>query len=185
MHRPSKVDRLPPEIREKIAALRDDGHTLDEIMQHLGKIGLDADGMPSRSGLGRHVQNLDSLAELINQQRRTAEVLARRPDDPGAADRSLQLNVELMHGLLTRLVAASSVGDDATMSAKEIGFLSRSLQALASAQRADAVTKMAIRKDMQVEMEKKVSQIEEDVETKRLTPAEILERIRAVYRGES
>ena len=184
MHRPSKVAKLPADVREKIATLRDEGHTLDEIMLHLAKIGLDEDGMPSRSGLHRHVQNLDALAEIITTTRATAETLARRPDDPGAADRGLQLNVELLHGLTTRLVAKTAAGESGTFTAKEIGFLAGAVKSLAGAMRSDAMTKMAIREEMRKELEKHVGEMEADPETKTLTPAEILARIRALYRGE-
>ena len=184
MHRPSKIDKLPVEIREQIAKLRDDGHTLDEIMVHLAKIGLDEDGMPSRSGLHRHVQNLDALAEIITTSRASAEALARRPEDPGAADRGLQLNVELLHGLTTRLVAKTAAGEGGTFNAKELGFLAGAVKSLAGAARADAMTKMAIRKELRDEMDKHVADIEADPETKTLSPAEVLDRIRALYRGE-
>ena len=63
MARPSSISRLPPEIREAIGALRQDGRTIDEILAKLRELAPAAE--VSRSALGRHVQVLDRIGEQL------------------------------------------------------------------------------------------------------------------------
>jgi hypothetical protein len=148
MARPSKIDRLPPEIREEIGRLRDKGRTLDEIMAALR--GLDAAEDISRSGLGRYVQRIDRMGERLRRSRQMAEALARQlGDQPG--DQVARLNIEALHSFLSdALLAADEDGEqgDATraviqspMGAK---LFAEALERLSKAQRLnqDFVEKM-------------------------------------------
>ena len=73
--RPSKIDRLPPEIRDQIAALRAAGKTIDEIMVELRVLALPPGALPHRSGLGLYIQRLDRLDPM-----RASKPVARRHD---------------------------------------------------------------------------------------------------------
>ena len=57
MARPSTIQRLPTEVRELIAELREEGRTIDEVLEKLRELRLDV----SRSALGRHVKQLDAI----------------------------------------------------------------------------------------------------------------------------
>lgn len=109
MPRPSKIDRLPKEIREEIGRLRDAGRTLDEIMAALRA--LDAGEGISRTGLGRYVQRLDRMGERLRRSRQMAEALSRQlGDQPG--DQVARLNMEALHSFLSdALLAADEEGE--------------------------------------------------------------------------
>jgi hypothetical protein len=186
MPRPSKIDRAPAEVREAIGKLRGDGHTIDEILVHLAKMGLDDDGMPSRSGLHRHVQGLDALAETISRGRTIAEALVRRLGD-APEGRQARLNIELMHNVVTQLVAAAGDTDGTVkFDAKQVQFLTRSLANLASAQKSDVDVTLRLKRELAAEMDKKLAEVEAGVdgEAEPLTPAQMIARIRALYSGE-
>jgi len=186
MPRPSKIDRAPAEVREAIGKLRGDGHTIDEILVHLAKMGLDDDGMPSRSGLHRHVQGLDALAETISRGRTIAEALVRRLGD-APEGRQARLNIELMHNVVTQLVAAAGDNEGTVkFDAKEVQFLTRSLANLASAQKSDVEVTLRLKRELAAEMDKKLAEVEAGVDgaTEPVTPAEMIARIRALYSGE-
>lgn len=183
MGRPSKIDRLPAEVREAIARLREAGHTLDEILVHLGKMGLDAEGMPSRSGLHRHVQGLDEVAENLMRDRTMADALVRRLGD-APEGRMASLNVQMMQGIVFQALQAARAEGGVALDPRETAFLARSLAQLAQANRADADLTLRLRKEAQAEMERRVRQVEEEATGAAMTPLQALERVRALYRGE-
>lgn len=151
-HVASKVDRLPAQIRDQVAAMRASGHTIDEILAWLRQMPIDPAQLPSRAGLGVHVQGLDKLAEQVNFGRRVAEALVR-PLGDAPESRQARLNIELMHGITTKLLMArldtkapeGDGADQVTFSAQEVMFLGRALKDLASAQGMDAKTTLALR----------------------------------------
>lgn len=118
MARPSKIDRLPSEVREKIGELRRDGSTIDEIMAKLAELGR-ADDV-SRSALGRHVQTLDKLGEKLRRSRAMAEGLARGLGDK-PADEVTRASIELLHNAVFELL------QDAGMAEGEEGEAAKAL----------------------------------------------------------
>lgn len=147
MARPSKIDRLPPEIREEIAALREKGYTLDEILGHLRALDIPPESQPSRSGLGRHIQGLDALAERLQKHRAVAEALVRRLGT-APESKSARLNIELMHDIITRLQMAEGEdgeGGKVTFEAADVHFLSKALDHLARAEKNDVETILKLR----------------------------------------
>lgn len=149
--RPSKVDRLPEEVRELIGKLRRNGRTIDEIMAKLGELdlvelGLTEEDMPSRAGLGRHLAQLDAITQEMRRQQTIAEAMVERGlvMDQG---QTAKLNVALAHGLLTRLMFTEE-GQVATLDPEEAMFVARSIQSLASAAKADTDRELKVRTEM-------------------------------------
>ena len=103
MPRASSVRRLPPELREQIGALLDQGRTLDEITMHLNQLGAEV----SRSALGRYKQHLDKVGEKLRRSREVAEALIAKLGN-APESKALRLNVELMHGVLMDLAINAS-----------------------------------------------------------------------------
>lgn len=137
MARPSKIDRLPPEIRDRIGALRQAGHTIDEIHGAINGALTAMGAEPvSRSGLGRHLQDLDALGEEMRQQRSLAAALV---DKFGAEpdDKLFRLNVELMQGLLLKVNLAARTGQSAALEPQELMFLTSSLKNIVTASKTD------------------------------------------------
>ena len=102
MPRPSKIDRLPPEIREAIGRLRDHGRTLDEILEHLRTMEIEV----SRSALGRHVLSMEKVGERLRRSRAVSEALVRQLGD-APESKTARLNIELLHSFIYDLLASA------------------------------------------------------------------------------
>jgi len=102
MARPSSIDRQPPEIRERIARLREQGRTIDEILDALQALDVDV----SRSALGRHVKSLAEISARLKRSRDMAEALVNRFGD-APESKTARLNIELLHGLIFEIVTAA------------------------------------------------------------------------------
>lgn len=108
MPRRNTVRRLPPEIRDRIGALLDQGRTLDEILAHLAELGANV----SRSALGRYKQHVDKVSERIRRSREVAEALVRNLGDEPES-KTTRLNIELLHGVLNDMLMQIPVpGED-------------------------------------------------------------------------
>lgn len=143
---PSSIDRLPPELRELIGRLRDEGRTIDEILSKLHEL----DAEVSRSALGRHVKG---LAEIGAQMRRSREIATALVSQFGeeSDNRLARLNIELMHGVVMQTITAAAEaaeggeGAPVTFGPEEVMFLARSLQSLAGADKANAERTLKLR----------------------------------------
>ena len=164
--RHSKIDKLPPEIRDQIAALRAAGKTVDEIMEALKALELPPGALPVRSNLAVHVQGLDRLAEKVQRGRAIAEALVRHLGD-APESRQARLNIELTHSLITDLMLAQGEGDAAgrpvTLDPGQVHFLAKSLDHLARAQRSDLHATLELRKEIAAEQNERIDKAAEDV----------------------
>jgi len=142
MPRKSTVRRLPPEIREQIGALLEQGRTLSEITAHLNQLGAEV----SRSALGRYKQRLDKVGEKLRRSREVAEALIAKLGN-APESKALRLNVELLHGVLTDLAlnaneesegGEAAEGKAVTLDPMGAMLLSKALDHLARASKADA-----------------------------------------------
>jgi DNA-binding transcriptional MerR regulator len=157
--RPSSIDKLDPDVRDLIGKLRiDRGYTIDEIRAQLEKM-LAEEHLPSRSALGRHVKSLEEIGAQLRQSREVAQALVAQVGD-APEDRVADLNIELMHSMILRLVTATDDAGDGkpvTFGPEDTMFLTRSLQALAGARKTSAELALKIRKEMASEAKKKLS----------------------------
>jgi len=144
MPRKSTVRRLPPELREQIGALLDQGRTLDEITAQLAQLGAEV----SRSALGRYKQHLDKVGEKLRRSREVAEALIAKLGN-APESKALRLNVELMHSVLLDLALNANASEDGegtegaegkgvTLEPMGAMLLSKALDHLARASKADA-----------------------------------------------
>ena len=137
-NRPSSIDVLKDEVKTAIGRLRIQGRTIDEILAHLKTLDVDV----SRSALGRHVKTLAEVSERLKMSRDMATALATRfGDEPD--NRLANLNLELMHDIILKLVTATSANEDGdavpvVFDPKDASNLARALKDLATAQKTDA-----------------------------------------------
>lgn len=131
MGRQSTIRRLPQSLREEIGALREAGHTIDEIRAHLQQLG----AALSRSAVGRHVKQLDAIGNEIRRSREIAEALVKRYGE-APEGRTARLNIELMHAFVNRLLV-SETGEVVTLEPNEVMAVSRALKDLVQAARHD------------------------------------------------
>ncbi|WEK38669.1 MAG: DUF3486 family protein [Candidatus Brevundimonas colombiensis] len=156
---PSSIDKLPPEIRELIGRLRENGATIDQIKAKLDE--LDAD--VSRSALGRHIKGLAEVGERLRHSREVAAALVSRfGEEPD--NRVARLNIELMHGLVMQAITATTEGEDGepgavTFTPEDTMFLARSLQSLATAQKTDTDRLLKVRVEVAKEAAKAVETV--------------------------
>lgn len=167
MARASKVARLPGAVREEIARLRNERHyTLDQIVAHLKTMGLAPEVEPSRSGLARHIQGLDKLAERVQRSRDIAEALVRKYGD-APENRTTRLNIELLHSTITDIMLAlgedDGEGHGVTLDARSVHDLSKALDHLSRASRADADLAARIKKELSAEQNARIDQTVADV----------------------
>lgn len=155
--RPSSIDKLPAEVRELIGQLREQGVTIDDILAKLHELGADV----SRSALGRHIKGLAEVGEQLRRSREIATALVSRfGEEPD--NRVARLNIELMHGLVMKAITAEAESEEGqpqavTFTPEDTMFLARSLQSLASAQKADADRTLKIRQEVAKELAREAS----------------------------
>lgn len=142
MPRPSKIDRLPQEVRDLIAELRGQGRTLDEILDKLRELAVDV----SRSGLHRHIQDIEKLSEQIQSSRAIAEALIKRHGE-APESRTARLNIELLHSIIMRTYASGD-GGPIQLTPKETQCLADALHRLARASRDDLETTIRLRREV-------------------------------------
>ncbi len=185
MTRPSSIDQLPEEVRTEIGRLRTLGWTIDQILEQLRTL---LDQAPSRSAVGRHLQKLDKLTVYIGRAQRLAESVVQKLGD-APESRSGRLNIELMQsGILDLLLRAADAEDGEVSplgSAKEAALMAKALADLARARQSDADVTLRLKRELAAEMEKKLRQVETEATAQAMTPADVLERVRALYRGEA
>lgn len=133
-HTPSSIDRLDPEIRALINELRiDKGWTIDEIRDQLIKMG---QGHISRSALGRHVRTLADISSEMRETQAYAEALAKQAGNSSQSE-LLDLNGQLLHANMFRLMLAEKDGNGIQLSPKEAKEFSEALRNLALARKTD------------------------------------------------
>lgn len=134
--RPSTIDRLPKEVREKIAHLRNDGRTIDEIIAALNTL-LQVDEVPSRSALGRHLKKQEQVVARMRESRQLVEAIAKNFGDKQTSDIT-RMNLELLNDIILRAQMASDDDGNATVvDPKDIMFLATALEKSAKASKVD------------------------------------------------
>ncbi len=178
MARPSKIDRLPQEIKAAIGELRQSGHTIDEILAKLRELKPDID--ISRTGLHVHVQRIDSISEAMQKTRVIAEAVAAKLD--GASQTQVaRLNVEILHGLIFDLLTQSEQGGEVKIDAKQGLLLARALQSLNSGTKTLADMEIKIRREA---AEKTIAAVERAIEGSEIgDKKKLIEEIRTTIYG--
>lgn len=188
---PSKVDLLPPPLREAVEKLwAANRYTLEELAGFLadlssGKrsmlppeldlaVSIDPDKVPSKSGIGRHVKAQDAIGERLKQSRQVADALVDKLGD-APESRIARLNIELMQGVVLNAIVAAEAAEndgggwDADASAmrldpEQTALLARTLKDLAAAKKTDADLILRLRKEMAAEMARELAEKARGVE---------------------
>lgn len=157
MSRPSTIDRLPKEIRQRISSLRGQGRTIDEIKAKLDELDLDI----SRSALGRHLKKQAQVAEQIMRSRQLAEAVSRQFGD-AETSQVARTNIELLHSLMMKFMIGGEDEDaEIVLDAKEAMFAATALEKLSKASKLDVERELKIREEAEKEAMKKAASIVE------------------------
>ena len=169
---PSSIDRLEPEIKRMIAELRlEHGWGIDEILAKLHELAKPI----SRSALARHTKSLDELGEALRHSREMAKVLVEKTD--GMAESQVaDLNLELMHAMVLRILTAEQAGELVTLDPKEAEQLASAMSKMASARKTDAERRRKDREEAKKEFMDGVNKVAAD-KSKGLTK----ETVDAIY----
>lgn len=174
MRRPSSIDKLPPEIRDAIGKLRDDGATIDEIVAHLATL----DVQVSRSAMGRHVEKLAQVGEKLRRSRAVAEGLVRQLGD-APESKTARLNVELAHSAILDLLTRAEDEAVAVDGPQSAMFLAKSLESLTRASRHDVAYLAEVEKRAEAKAQKAAVAAVEAVAKQRGLAADTLAAIKA------
>lgn len=142
MPRPSSVQKLPPEIRGLIGALRENGCSIDDIMAKLREL-LPEEAVPSRSALGRHIKGMAQLSERIRRSREVSEALVRRLGTD--ENKTAALNIEVMQTAVLDLFLAADEDGGTTLDVDQVALLARTVRDLATARKSDVDTVLKVR----------------------------------------
>ena len=100
----------------------------------------------------------EGIGAQLRHSREVASALVRELGD-APEDRTADLNIELMHSMILRLVTATNDegdGQPVTFGPEDVMFLTRSLQALAGAKKTNAETVLKVRQETAKEAAKAV-----------------------------
>ena len=141
--RPSSIDKLDSAIRAEINRLRvDKGYTIEQIVEFLKTMDVNV----SKSAMGRHVKKLEEVGRRIKEARAIAEGIA-----PTIADKDdgqiVNMNVELLHSNVMRLLSATEDGEDVQLKARDVESIANALKAGASAAKINADRVLRIRQE--------------------------------------
>jgi len=170
----SSVRRLPPALLSEIHARLDAGDTLDEILARVQ----DAGAKVSRSALGRYAQSYEKVGERLREMREVAAAFKRDLGDAAQSDAG-QLLIQMVHTLAFKAGAASMDGE-APADHKLIANLARAVANLERARATSVDTAVTLREKFKAGLAK----VEAEVKTGNLSAAEVLERAKAIVRGE-
>lgn len=153
-HRPSSIDQLDPQIKRLIADLRlEHGWTIDQIHEKLQELAQPV----SRSALARHTKSIEEIGAELRHSREMAKALVEVA--PVGDDAKLeQLNLELMHSMVLRLLTATNAGEMVTLDPENTMFLARALGQLAAARKTDADRRRKDREEAKKEFMTKVEE---------------------------
>lgn len=185
MPRTSKVRRLPPELREQLHSMLDQGISLDEITAHLKSLGADV----SRSGLGRYKQQVDKVAARLRESRQMAEAVMERMGAEAATGKSGDALIQMLTTLTTDYMLRRLDDPEAELEVDELRALARAVKERAQAARATQDYLEKVREDARKAEERKMREAVEKaaLETggEDSGAAAVFARIQAVYRGEA
>ena len=128
MAQTSSIEILPDVIKDKIATLREQHKTIDEIVAALDAIDVNV----SRSAVGRYVKKMATVADTIRKSRELAKSINREFGDDNES-RIARTNIEIMHSLLMKLMVGDDESEGVTLDPKDAMFLATSLEKLAKA----------------------------------------------------
>ena len=181
MSRPSTIDRLPREIREKITELRDRGRTIDEIKAKLDELDLAEE--VSRSALGRHIKKVDQMVEDMRRARAVADGITRSFGDIETS-RVARTNIEMMHALVMKLMMGADDEEPVVLDPKDAMFVATSLEKLSKARKQDFDTELkAAREEERLAAMEQASEVVEKTGREKGLSNETIEVLKKEFLG--
>lgn len=144
MGRKSDILKLPSEVRQCIATLREEGRILDDIVE---AIEAEFNVKVSRSSLHRYTKSVDKVTEQIRKSRYMAESVAKHFGDKPASDIA-RTNIELLHSLILDIMVCDEDGDGKIdMNSGDAMKIAIALEKLTKAHKTDTERELKIREE--------------------------------------
>lgn len=175
MARPSKIDRIAPELREELGRRREGGATLDELLEWLRHNDVEI----GRTAVWRHLKALETTARAIRSGRQRAEALMAKLGDVSRHDAVAGINRETLQSLIMSILAQYAGEVGAKMTSRDAQLLADALAKLAQTARLNDERERAIRLN---EASRAAREATGAAQREGLSPATI-ERIRAAVLG--
>ena len=191
MGRKSSLVMLPPDLRKEIDRLLADGAlTIAGIRQYIAdQVGIEA--TPSASAIDRRAQDIKKVAARLRQSREMAEALVQQLGPDSSDGTHGRMLVQGMRTLVFELMVPKLMKAEGTQafSTEDFSKISRAIKDMAQAVRYDQDFEMklkaAAKKEAEAELEKAMKNVATGAGSEALSPQQILERVKAVYRGEA
>ncbi|GFM37690.1 DUF3486 family protein [Desulfovibrio psychrotolerans] len=182
MPKKSTIKRLPPEVRERIGVLLEQGRTLDEILDALA--GLDV--QISRSALHRYKQHIDKVGERIRRSRDMAEALVQRfGDEPES--KVARMNIQFLHAAITDVISSAEATDEegnpVPLDPRSAMELAKALDHLGKASKADADLISRIREEATKAANKQAASTVSEVGRKAGVPGTVIDQMMQAVLG--
>lgn len=176
----SNVDRLPAPIREAAYGLLRDGRTVDEITDHLQRLGAEV----SRSGVGRWKKSAEKSLRSLKRAEAFGAQWAKdiKADPEGKVGRLL---IELgktaaMDVMLDRVDDGEDGNEAQPMAMKDLFFLSTAVKNFESASNMNISRELKIRKEV---LEKAAAAVEKVAKQAGGMNADTIAKLRAAVIG--
>lgn len=189
MARKSTLLKLPKDLLGQIDGLLVDGRlTIKEIRDFIAsKVG--EENTPSSSALGRRAVNAKKVAAKLREGREIANSIMQDLGPGVTESKQGRLLVEAVRNLAFNQIWPLVQSGGTDIKTEDFFLLSRAIKDLAMAQRYDQDFEMklkaAAQKEAEAKMEKAMRDVAKTGGVEALTPQQVLERVKAVYRGEA
>lgn len=164
MAKRSTVERLPEGARrvleEWLVEFNAGRVTLDEVMSRLETLLEFNDAKakaPSRSAVHRHAQKFAALGERMKRSQAFADAFAREVGPEVADGKGLQVLIQGFQSLAFDMLG--SLEEDQVLDPESLMFFARSIQSVASAQKADAERALKIEQETRKKVAAGVEQV--------------------------
>ena len=140
MGRRSTVSRFPEPIVTQVNQLIRDGHTIDEIVATLQRMGADV----SRSAMGRYVKSARESMEKYRQAQEVAKVWVDKLETEPSGDVA-RLLPEMLRAVAFQTLSTMGEATD-PVGSQDLMFLAKALKDVSSASRINVDTELLLRK---------------------------------------
>lgn len=189
----SVFERMNPAVRAELDRMMAEGRlTLTELHEYLkaqGPEALELEAVPSRSSIHRRQLSFKEEAERLRQEREATAALVQELGPESTESEHGRFLVEMLRTLVSQFLRAKVTDRNGTYDSKEMARIAKTVRDLSHTMRLeqdfDAKLKEAARKEAEAKLEQAVQDVAKETGEAQLTPLAVLERVKAIYRGEA
>ncbi|MDE1149709.1 MAG: DUF3486 family protein [Azospirillaceae bacterium] len=182
MAKQSSLKSLPPKVLDQVnKMIGAGGWTFDDLVEYLAEAGHPR----SRSSIARYGKNYGAVAAKLREGREVTAMLVEEMGPQAAEGRQGRLLVEILRRVASDRLMQQLADGGQDADTKDLMMLARMLKDMSAAARYDQDFETKAREYAARWLDKAVDEAKGEVEKRALSPLEALERVRAIYRGET